>query len=118
MKEINDMDNGKVILKKVIIADVEEPDTATREKEPAPVLSEDIKMLVTSMIHKDGGAFARVSFLRDADWAEGVVPGGRIEKAEGFSEEEIEKLEAYLAGEQEMILREAKGVNPIRNLFT
>ena len=32
--------------------------------------------------------------------------------------EEIEKLEAYLVGEQEMILQEAKGVNPIRNLFT
>lgn len=113
-----DMDDGKVILKKVVIADVEEPDTAAQEKTAPPALSEDIKMLVTSMIHKDGGAFARVSFLRDNDWAEGIVPGGRIEKSEGFSGEEIEKLEAYLAGEQEMILREAKGVNPIRNLFT
>lgn len=78
---------------------------------------EDIKMLVTSMIHKDGKAFARVSFLRDSDWAEGIVPGGRIEKAEGFSREEIKKLEDYLAGEEDMILRQAKGVNPIRNLF-
>lgn len=88
------MDDGKVILKK-----------------------KDIKMLVTGMIHKDGKTFARVSFLRDDDWAEGIVPGGRIEKSEGFSGEEIEKLEAYLAEEQEMILQEAKGVNPIRNLF-
>ena len=111
------MDDGKVILKKVVIADVEEPNTAAQEKTAPPALSEDIKMLVTGMIHKDGGAFARVSFLRDSDWAEGIVPGGRIEKSEGFSGEEIEKLEAYLAGEQEMILREAKGVNPIRNLF-
>ena len=31
--------------------------------------------------------------------------------------DEIKKLEAYLAGEQEMILQEAKGVNPIKNLF-
>lgn len=129
------MDEGKVILKKVIIADTEEPDTAAQEKtssavskkviiadtelqEDTAVLSDDIKMLVTSMIHKEGKAFARVSFLRDSDWAEGVVPGGKIEKSEGFSAEEIEKLEAYLAGEQEMILQEAKGVNPIRNLFT
>lgn len=130
------MDDGKVILKKVIIADEEEPGTAAQEKvssavskkviiadtefqeeTAAPVLSDDIKMLVTSMIHKEGKAFARVSFLRDSDWAEGIVPGGKIEKAEGFSEEEIEKLEAYLAGEQEMILQEAKGVNPIKNLF-
>lgn len=107
------MDDGKVILKKIVIAD-------TKEKEEAvvPVLSDDIRMLVTSMIHKDGKAFARVSFLRNKDWAEGIVPGGRIEKSEGFNGEEIEKLEAYLAGEQEMILREAKGVNPIRNLFS
>lgn len=133
---MTEMDDGKVILKKVIIADEEEPGTAAQEKvssavskkviiadtefqeeTAAPVLSDDIKMLVTSMIHKEGKAFARVSFLRDSDWAEGIVPGGRIEKAEGFSEEEIEKLEAYLAGEQEMILQEAKGVNPIKNLF-
>lgn len=130
------MDDGKVILKKVITADEGEPDTAVSEKaSPAaskkviiadtelqeetavPVLSDDIKMLVTSMIHKEGKAFARVSFLRDNDWAEGIVPGGKIEKAEGFNEEEIKKLEAYLAGEQEMILQEAKGVNPIKNLF-
>ena len=130
------MDDGKVILKKVITADEEESDTAVSEKaSPAaskkviiadtelqeetavPVLSDDIKMLVTSMIHKEGKAFARVSFLRDNDWAEGIVPGGKIEKAEGFNEEEIKKLEAYLAGEQEMILQEAKGVNPIKNLF-
>ncbi len=113
-----EIDDGKVILKKVIIADTEEQDKVPQKEEAGPVLSDDIKMLVTSMIHKDGKAFARVSFLRDNDWAEGIVPGGRIEKAEGFSEEEIEKLEAYLVGEQEMILQEAKGVNPIRNLFT
>lgn len=111
------MDDGKVILKKVVITDEEEPEKAAQEEKTTPVLSDDIKMLVTSMIHKEGKAFARVSFLRDNDWAEGIVPGGRIEKSEGFSGEEIEKLEAYLAGEQEMILREAKGVNPIRNLF-
>lgn len=111
------MDDGKVILKKIVIADKEEEDTISWKDAAPSVLSEDIKMLVTSMIHKDGKAFARVSFLRDSDWAEGIVPGGRIEKAEGFSVEEIEKLESYLAGEQEMILQQAKGVNPIRNLF-
>ncbi len=132
-----EMDDGKVILKRVITADEEErnmavpekassatskkviiADTELREETAAPILSDDIKMLVTSMIHKEGKAFARVSFLRDSDWAEGIVPGGKIEKAEGFSAEEIEKLEAYLVGEQEMILQEAKEVNPIRNLFT
>lgn len=111
------MEDGKVVLKKIIISDTEEPETVPQKDTAAPVLSEDIRMLVTSMIHKDGKAFARVSFLRDSDWAEGIVPGGRIEKAEGFNGEEIKKLEDYLAGEEDMILRQAKGVNPIRNLF-
>lgn len=107
------MEDGKVIRKKVIIADTEEPEA----KETHKLFSEDIKMLVTSMIHKDKSSFARVSFLRGSDWAEGTVPGGRIEKSEGFSKEEINKLEDYLIGEEGMILKQAKGVNPIRNLF-
>lgn len=107
------MDDGKVVLKKVIIADTEEPETETTQGS----LSGDIKMLVTSMLHKDGNSFARVSFLRGDNWAEGVVPAGRIEKSEGFSKEEIGKLEDYLASERKMILEQAKGVNPIRNLF-
>lgn len=111
------MDDGKVILKKIIITDTEEPKIEPQEKPVTPSLSEDIKMLVTSMIHKDQKSFARVSFLRGSDWAEGIVPGGRIEKSEGFDAEEIKKLEDYLAGEEEMILKQAKGINPLRNLF-
>lgn len=109
------MEDGKVIIKKRIMDD--RAGTGEEKKETEHVISEDIQMLVTSMIHKDGHAFARVSFIREKNWAEGIVPGGRIEKSEGFDEEEIKKLEAYLSGEEEMILKQAKGVNPIRNLF-
>lgn len=113
------MEDGKVIIKKIIVDDsVENGENRNVSKSEPPTLSDDINMLVTSMIHKeDGSTFARVSFLREKDWAEGIVPGGRIEKFEGFNEEEIEKLEAYLVGEEEMILQQAKGVNPLRNLF-
>ena len=112
------MEDGKVVLKKVIVDDtVVTKEERQKAKDLQPILSDDIKMLVTSMIHKDGNSFARVSFMRGDDWAEGIVPGGRIEKSKGFDEEEIEKLGAYLAGEEEMILKQAKGVNPLRNLF-
>ena len=112
------MEDGKVIIKKIIVDDsVEGGENKDESKNEPPVLSDDIKMLVTSMIHKGEESFTRVSFLRGSDWAEGIVPGGRIEKSEGFNEEEIEKLEAYLAGEEEMILQQAKGINPLRNLF-
>lgn len=102
------MNDKKAVPKKIVIADTEE----TKEE-----LTDDIHMMVTSMIHKDGNSFARVSFLRGSDWAEGIVPGARIEKSKGFDAEEIRKLEMYLANEEKMILKQAKGVNPLRNLF-
>ena len=84
------MNDKKAVPKKIVIADTEE----TKEE-----LTDDIHMMVTS------------------DWAEGIVPGARIEKSKGFDAEEIRKLEMYLANEEKMILKQAKGVNPLRNLF-
>ena len=80
-------------------------------------ISADINMLISSLIKKDGKSFARVSFLRDRCWAEGIVPDGVIEKSEGFSEEELSQLAASLVQEKDMIMEQAKGVNPLRNLF-
>lgn len=118
---MEDMEDGKVLLKKVIIEEPKDPVAEENAGNPAETastgLSEEIKMTVTTLLHKDGEAFARVSFLRENDWAEGVVPGGKIEQSEGFNGEEIEKLEAYLTEEEEMILSQAKKINPIKNLF-
>lgn len=114
------MEDGKVLLKKVIIEEAAE-DIEKKAENPvedaAAVLSEEVNMTVTTLLHKDGEAFARVSFLRENDWAEGIVPGGKIEQSEGFSKEEIGKLEAYLTEEEETILAQAKKINPIKNLF-
>lgn len=96
------MEDGKVIVK----------------KSPAEAVQEEaMNILVSGVLHREDRTFVRVSFLRGIDWAEGILPDGVIEKAEGFTEEEIGKLEAYLAGEKDMLLRQAKGINPIRNLF-
>ncbi|MCI8897275.1 MAG: hypothetical protein K2P22_01555 [Lachnospiraceae bacterium] len=96
------MEDGKVIVK----------------KSPAEAVQEEaMNILVSGVLHREDRTFVRVSFLRGRDWAEGILPDGVIEKAEGFTEEEIGKLEAYLAGEKDMLLRQAKGINPIRNLF-
>lgn len=81
------------------------------------VTAEAMNVLVSGVLHHEGKTFVRVSFLRGKDWAEGIVPDGVIEKSEGFSGEEIGQLQAYLAGEKEMFLRQAKQINPIRNLF-
>ncbi len=120
-KQMDDMEDGKVLLKKVIIEEPEETFAEESAGDPLDatpiILSEEINMTVTTLLHKDGKDFARVSFLREGDWAEGIVPDGKIEQSEGFSEEEIEKLEAYLTAEEETILAQAKKINPIKNLF-
>ncbi len=107
MKKEVGMDNGKVIVKKT---------QSTRQQEETG-RKEEMKVLVSGVLRAEGRTFVRVSFLRGKDWAEGIVPEGVIEKAEGFTKEEIGKLEEYLAGDQEAILKQAKGINPIRNLF-
>ena len=96
------MEDGKVIVKKSPVEAVQE---------------EAMNILVSGVLHREDRTFVRVSFLRGRDWAEGILPDGVIEKAEGFTEEETGKLEAYLTGEKDMLLRQAKGINPIRNLF-
>lgn len=92
------MEDGRVVVKKESI-------------------SEEMSVLVSGMLHKEDKTFVRVSFLRGKDWAEGIVPDGVIEKSEGFTKEEIDKLEDYLAGDKEQIIKQAKGVNPVRKMF-
>ncbi len=92
------MEDGRVVVKKESV-------------------SEEMNVLVSGMLHKGDKTFVRVSFLRGKDWAEGIVPDGVIEKSEGFTKEEIEKLEEYLAGDKDQIMKQAKGVNPVRKLF-
>lgn len=107
------MEDGKVIVKKVQI--VEEAGEAVRRAETEEI--QEMRILVSGMLHKEDRTFVRVSFLRGKDWAEGIVPDGVIEKSEGFTQEEISKLQDYLVYEREMLLKQAKGVNPIRNML-
>ncbi len=111
------MADGKVILKDA--GDGKRSSDGSDSSSPDIVQMdvEEMKVLVSGVLRHEGKTFVRVSFLRGKDWAEGIVPDGVIEKAEGFSPEEIGKLQEYLAGEKEMIIRQAKGINPIRNLF-
>lgn len=113
------MEDGKVIIKDVRAGkhSADDGDNGSFDSERVDVAAEEMKVLISGMLRHEGKTFVRVSFLRGQDWAEGIVPDAVIEKAEGFSKEEIEKLQEYLAGEKEMILQKAKGINPIRNLF-
>ena len=64
----------------------------------------------------------RVRFERKGnsgiDFAEGKIPECKIEKQNGFSQEEIRQMEEYLEIEKENIIREAKKLNNIKNLLS
>lgn len=75
----------------------------------------EVTMLVSGIVLKDNRKIVRVSFLRDKDYAEGVMPDAIIEKSEGFTPGELTKLEKFLRLHKEEILQQAKEVNPIRS---
>ena len=75
----------------------------------------EVQMLVSSVVVKDGRKIVRVSFLREKDYAEGILPDGMIEKAEGFTSQEVQKLENYMRANRKEILKQAKEVDPLRN---
>lgn len=111
------MEDGKVILKKIIIRENEEVQNTVNESTLQSQIPEDVNMLVTGMLHKGEKSFVRVSFLRGKAWAEGLIPDAKIEKSEGFTEEEVGRLEAYLLEQKPMIMEQAKDVNPLRKMF-
>lgn len=88
---------------------------------------DEVKMLVSCVVEKEGRKIVRLSFLREMeeghsmekghsmDYAEGILPEGIIVKSEGFTKEEVRKLENYIRTNRQDILKQAKEINPLRN---
>ena len=74
-----------------------------------------VNMLVSGIINKEDRRYARVSFIRGKDIAEGIVPDGIVDHAKGFSDDEVFKLERYLRENCGEIMEQARKVNPIKN---
>lgn len=72
-------------------------------------------MLISGMVENGGRKVVRVSFLRGRDYADGLLPEGIIEKAQGFTDEEVQKLEDYLRFNRQDIIKQAKEINPLRS---
>ena len=71
-------------------------------------------MSVSSMTRKDGNKAVYVLFQDGKRAAEFAVPGCRMVKNDGFSEEEVRSLRDYVDGEQDKIFAMAKEVSPIK----
>ncbi len=78
--------------------------------------SEECKMTFSAFVRdKTGKRFVRVCFERagqkETDRAEGVVPGGRIDRSWGFTDDEIRQLSGYLVEHEADILTRAKEIS-------
>ena len=76
---------------------------------------DEVKMLISCVVEKEGRKIVRLSFLRGKDYAEGVLPDGIVVKSEGFTEAEVQKLEAFIRKNRQDIMKQAKEINPLRN---
>lgn len=76
---------------------------------------DEVRMMVSSRLKKDGRDIVRVSFFREEDYADGILPDAIIEKSKGFSKEELSRLENYLREHEAEINAQAKAVNPMKN---
>lgn len=74
-----------------------------------------VNMMVSGIMTKNDRRFARVSFVRGKDFAEGIVPDGIIDHVEGFDDDEVKWLERYLRENCGEIMEQARQVNPIKN---
>jgi hypothetical protein len=76
---------------------------------------EELQMVVSSRLKKDGREIVRVSFFRANDYADGLLPDAVIEKSQGFSDAELVLLTQYLRENAAQIYERAKTINPMKN---
>ena len=79
--------------------------------------SSEINMLVSGVFDKDNRKQACVSFSLGDAYAEGYIPDCRIHRHNGFSEDEIKKLEAYMADNLDDLKKRASQINPIKAMM-
>ena len=75
-------------------------------------MSEELTMTVSPICHtKDGEKYAFISFSDGDKSAEGKIPDCKIEKNNGFSEEDVALLEMYMKKELKTLKKTAAGLN-------
>ncbi len=74
-------------------------------------MEKELKMSVSPICTKDGKQYAFVSFVDGKRMAEGKIPDCKIISNQGFYEDEIGQLEAYMKKELPKLKDMAAGVN-------
>lgn len=80
---------------------------------------EDVSLTYTGIMKQGDKKIVRVRFARNGekDFAEGVIPGGKIEKSQGFSDKELASLSFYLRANTDKLYEKAKEITGFRGYF-
>lgn len=78
---------------------------------------QNINMIYSCVLSRGGKKIVRVTFKREDDIAEGVVPDGIVETYHGFTKEEVLQLEKYLTQHRVDIFQKAKEITGITHWF-
>ncbi len=78
----------------------------------------ELKMTVSPVVSKDGKQLAYVSFSDDKRSAEGEIPECVITKNQGFSDDEVRKLEDYMRYNRTELKKMAASVNVMSAFMT
>lgn len=73
-------------------------------------MEQDVNVTVSQVFSKDGEKYAFVSFSQGDCVAEGKIPDCKVISNKGFTEEEVEQLENYMANELAKLKRMAAGI--------
>ncbi len=80
---------------------------------------EDVSLTYTGIMKQGDTKVVKVRFARNGekDFAEGVIPGGKIEKSHGFTEKELVSLRFYLKANEKQLIEKAKEITGLRGFF-
>ncbi len=77
----------------------------------------ELKFTYSCILPRGKDKIVRVTFERKNGYAEGIVPDGKIEKQNGFSQKEVEQLEQYLKANKDTIMKQARDITGISHWF-
>lgn len=80
---------------------------------------DDVSLTYTGILKKGDEKIVRVRFARNdgRDYAEGIIPGGKIEKSQGFSDKELASLSFYLKANTKELYQKAKEITGFRGFL-
>lgn len=80
---------------------------------------DDVSLTYTGILKQGNAKIVKVRFARNGekDFAEGMIPGGKIEKSKGFSEKELASLRFYLKANEKQLYEKAKEITGLRGFF-